>query len=486
MSCKNCGGQGPGYSSPSEACKGPHEKILFVACPSTKPNEKPDGLVIIDVDPESPNYCKPISTLLFPNHGDEVHHMGWNACSSCFGCRNIQRTHLVFPCLHSSRIYVVNVLDVKNPKVDKIVERKEMDWYDVSFPHTAHCLNTGEIMISCLGDSKGNNKCDFILLDSKTFQVVGTWLDRDTKPESELPKMNYDFWYQPGQNLMISTEWGTPNKVKKGFDPVHLKRGYYGNRIHIYDWRLREHKQTIQFIEGEGWLPFEVRFKHNPKDPNAFFGTALGGGLYHVYKESENSTQMAARLAISIPNKKVSNWALSEMPASIADLVISMDDNFLFFSCYLHGDVRMYDIRDPFNIKLVGQCFIGGSIHNESGIEVEKDAELTEQPDACYVKGRKVEGGPNMIQNSLDGKRLYVTTSLYRPWDNYFYPKLMKTGSVMVMLDVDNDLSHDSTDRLTLNPDFLVDFSDIFGNGVPYLAHEMRYPGGDCTSDIWP
>ena len=36
---------------------------------------------------------------------------------------------------------------------------------------------------------------------------------------------------------------------------------------------------------------------------------------------------------------------------------------------------------------------------------------------------------------------------------------------------------------LTLNPDFVIDF----GNepDAPALAHEMRYPGGDCTSDIW-
>lgn len=36
---------------------------------------------------------------------------------------------------------------------------------------------------------------------------------------------------------------------------------------------------------------------------------------------------------------------------------------------------------------------------------------------------------------------------------------------------------------MAVNGDFYVDFSDL-PNG-PYLAHEMRYPGGDCTSDIW-
>ena len=36
---------------------------------------------------------------------------------------------------------------------------------------------------------------------------------------------------------------------------------------------------------------------------------------------------------------------------------------------------------------------------------------------------------------------------------------------------------------LTLNDKVYVDF----GNEPkgPVLAHEIRYPGGDCTSDIW-
>lgn len=36
---------------------------------------------------------------------------------------------------------------------------------------------------------------------------------------------------------------------------------------------------------------------------------------------------------------------------------------------------------------------------------------------------------------------------------------------------------------MKVNEDFLVDFGAEPGG--PVLAHEMRYPGGDCTSDIW-
>ena len=40
-----------------------------------------------------------------------------------------------------------------------------------------------------------------------------------------------------------------------------------------------------------------------------------------------------------------------------------------------------------------------------------------------------------MLQLSLDGKRLYVTDSLFSSWDNQFYPNIAKQGSLMLQLD---------------------------------------------------
>jgi selenium-binding protein 1 len=83
-----------------------------------------------------------------------------------------------------------------------------------------------------------------------------------------------------------------------------------------------------------------------------------------------------------------------------------------------------------------------------------------------------------MIQLSLDGRRLYVTTSLFSTWDNQFYPGMNEAGSAMVMVDCDVE-----NGGMTVNPDFFVDF----GNEPhgPARCHETRYPGGDCSSDIW-
>lgn len=55
-----------------------------------------------------------------PNVKDELHHSGWNTCSSCFGDSTKSRTKLMLPCLISSRIYVVDVgTEPRAPKLHK-------------------------------------------------------------------------------------------------------------------------------------------------------------------------------------------------------------------------------------------------------------------------------------------------------------------------------------------------------------------------------
>ena len=150
------------------------------------------------------------------------------------------------------------------------------------------------------------------------------------------------------------------------------------------------------------------------------------------------------------------------MPGLIGVILLSMDDRFLYLSNWLHGDLRQYDITDPSNPRLTGQVWMGG---------------LLGKPPA--VNGHKITGGPQMIQLSLDGTRLFVTTSLFSTWDNQFYPEIRENGGCMLMVNCDSE-----TGGMSINPDFFVDFgAEPYG---PARCHETRYPGGDCTSDIWP
>ena len=70
------------YPSPRMAMKAPQETLAYVA--AFDPDRKtPDAIAVVDVDPKSKTYSRIIGTTTMPNAGDELHHFGWNACSSC-------------------------------------------------------------------------------------------------------------------------------------------------------------------------------------------------------------------------------------------------------------------------------------------------------------------------------------------------------------------------------------------------------------------
>ena len=153
-----------------------------------------------------------------------------------------------------------------------------------------------------------------------------------------------------------------------------------------------------------------------------------------------------------------------------------MDDKFLYACNWIHGDISQYDISETSNPKLVGKVKIGGLIYR--GSKIQPKSNEIELPDPNLLKGKQVRGGPQTIQASLDGKRLYVTTSLFSPWDKQFYPEMHSRGSMMFLINADIE-----NGGLILDQDFLIDFGDE-PHG-PVGAHEMKYPGGDCTSDIF-
>jgi len=471
MATECCKKSGPGYPTPLEAMKGPKEEIVYVIClnPDPKGNPKPDFLATVDVNPKSCHYSKVIHRLPMPNLGDELHHFGWNACSNCYGDCSKVRDKLILPCLGSDRIYVVDTSCPTEPKMHKVLEPSELHGRDLSAPHTTHCIPSGEVLISTMGDKDQNAKGSFAVLDGETFELKGEW-SKETVP------FGYDYWYQPRHNVMVSSEWGAPKAFKKGFSVEDVQNGLYGHSIKVWNWNEKTLLKTID-LGAEAAMPLEVRFLHNPEATEGFVGCALYAKVFRFYKDE--SGKWEAEKVIDVPTKTVENWALPEMPGVLTDILISLDDKFCYFSNWVHGDVRQYDITDSKKPKLVGQLFLGGSICTDGSVKVIKDPELKAQPEPVFVKGKRLEGGPQMLQLSLDGTRLYVTTSLFSSWDKQFYPELLKKGSMLLQVDVNT-----KEGGLKLNPDFLVDFGTE-PDGV-FLAHEVRYPGGDCTSDIWP
>ena len=100
---------GSGHASAAAAMKAPRERLLYTIAIYTGTGiQKPDHLCTIDADPDSPTYSKVIHRLGMPGIGDELHHMGRNACSCCFGDSSMTRSHLLVPGVRSSNIHVVD------------------------------------------------------------------------------------------------------------------------------------------------------------------------------------------------------------------------------------------------------------------------------------------------------------------------------------------------------------------------------------------
>jgi selenium-binding protein 1 len=438
------------FATPADAMSGPRETLLYVTAVHTGEGVRsPDYLATVDVDPGSPNYSRVVHRLPMPNIGDELHHFGWNACASCHGER--ARRYLIVPGLGSSRIHVIDTRDPAAPRMVKVVEPDEVkSKTGLSAPHTVHCLADGRILVSMLGDARGDAPGGFLVMD-EDFKVVGPW-DADIAGMN----FNYDFWYQPRHNVMVSSEWAAPNTVRQGFKLEDVQAGKYGRHIHFWDWTDRKIVQSVDLGEG-GMIPLEVRFHHNPDSTHGFVGAALSSAMWHWHKSSDG---WAVEKVIQVEPVEHQGWPFP-VPGLITDLLVSMDDRWLYFSNWLHGDVRQYDVSDPSKPRLAGQLWLGGV--------------LGKSP---KFRGRDLVGGPQMLQLSLDGKRLYVTSSLYSVWDNQFYPDMKETGSFLLQVDCDTDKG-----GLALNENFFVDFGKEPTG--PARAHEMRFPNGDSTSDIW-
>ena len=453
--------EGPGYATPQAAIEEsePEELAYVMGLYVGTDVDANDFLAVVDVDPDSGTYAEIVDRVEMPNRGDELHHFGWNACSSSCHVGGLERRHLVIPGQRSSRLHVVDAADRRNPELETVIEPEEVFEHDLSAPHTVHCIPDGQILISMLGDADGELPGGFLQLDESDFSVAGRW-----DPPGEI-EMNYDYWYQPRRNVMISSEWAAPETYYPGFDLEDVEAGKYGRKLHVWDWSAGTVEQTIDLGE-EGQIPLEVRFLHSPVSTHGYVGAALSSNVFHFYEAERPSGDATvgryeAEKVIDVEPREHEDWEMP-VPGLVTDLLVSMDDRYLFFSNWLHGDVRMYDVSDPANPRFVDRVWAGGHFGPDHPIEGE----------------RKVVGGPQMLQLSLDGERLYWTTSLFSSWDEQFYPEEGERGSVMLKADVDPRRG-----RMELDPEFLVDFGEV--EPGPARAHEIRWPDGDCTSDVW-
>ena len=440
----------------------PREKLGYVVSFNpTAQNGRHDALCVIDLDPGSQTYTQVVGRTEVPSVGDELHHFGWNACSAAL-CPyaphpHVERRYLIAPGLRSSRIYIFDTKpDPRRPRIVRVIEAEELaERTGYSRPHTIHC-GPDAIYVSALGTPSGDGPGGIFLLDHESFDVLGRW-EVDRGPQY----LAYDFWWHLGHDVAVTSEWGTPNMIEGGINPDLLLGGKYGHAIHIWDLRKRRHLKTLD-IGAENQITLELRPSHDPTKTYGFVGVVISTKdlSASIWLWDRKGDDWSVKKVIEIPAEPADPGVLppalkpfKAVPPLITDLNLSLDDHLLYVSCWGTGDFKQYDVSDPHNPKLTGSLRLGGIVSH-----------------TAHPKDGPLNGGPQMVEMSRDGKRIYFSNSLYGSWDAQFYPEGVRGWIAKA----------DATPAggLTLDKDFFIEFEGE-------RPHQIHLEGGDASSDSY-
>ena len=172
------------YRSPADAIAAPPEMLAYVAA-FDPAGEQRDAMTVVDCDAGSSTYGQVVGWLDLPSAGNELHHFGWNACSSALcheghAHHGLERRYLIVPGLRSSRTYVLDTKpDPRQPQLARTIEADELAARaGYSRPHTVHCGPDG-VYVSALGSTTGDGPGGIFIMDPESFDVLGKWeLDR--------------------------------------------------------------------------------------------------------------------------------------------------------------------------------------------------------------------------------------------------------------------------------------------------------------------
>jgi methanethiol oxidase len=452
------------YPSARLAMQAPPERLAYVTLFNANGNGRPDSMLALDVDPASPAYQQTVGRVDMPHAGDELHHFGWSACSSAL-CPyaphpHVERRYLIVPGLRSSRIHVIDTKpDPRQPRIVKVIEPEDVAARSgYSRLHTIHCGPDG-VYISALGSPTGDGPGGVLVLDHYSFDVLGRW-EVDRGPQF----LAYDFWWHLGHDTMLTSEWGTPDMIENGINPELLLNGKYGRNVHVWDLRRRRHQQALD-VGAEQQLVLELRPSHDPTRAYGFVGVvvSLKDLSSSIWLWHRTNGKWEIRKVIEIPAEAADPAVLPPLlqgfkavPPLVTDINLSLDDRFLYVSCWGSGELRQYEVSDPFNPRFTGSVQIGGIVRR---------APHPRDPAA------RLTGGPQMVEISRDGRRVYFTNSLYRTWDAQFYPNGIQGWMVKVDASPDGGMS--------LDRNFFVEFENDF------RGHQIHLDGGDASSDSY-
>jgi methanethiol oxidase len=311
-----------------------------------------DSLVTVDVKPGSPAYGKVVSRVETGSI-DEAHHGGLTD----------DRARLWLGGLDGSKIHIFDIAsDPAKPRLVKTIDDTAAVTGGLVGPHSFIAL-PGRMLIAFLSSSDGSGKTGMA-----EFTNDGRFIRSIRMPEDA--PYGYDARPSAKLNRLLTSSFTGKNVymtelAKVLATPELMKQ--FGDSMVLWNLHTMQPLQTFRV----GGAPLEIRWASSPENNWAVTTTALDHKMILV--ERKNDGTFGARQVADVGEI---------LPV---DISLSADDERLYVTGFMTGELKHYDMSDPGAPRLVETLQLG--------------------PQA------------NMVSQSWDGQRVYVTSSLLSKWD---------------------------------------------------------------------
>jgi methanethiol oxidase len=321
-----------------------------------------DKLVTIDAHPKSKNYGKVVHKLSVPGRG-EAHHMGFTD----------DRRYLWSGRLDDNKIFVFDLVNPEKPKLVRTIDNLASKTGFVG-PHTFYAM-PGRMLVQALSNTKDHGGVTGLVLLNNKGEIV----EKYPMPVGDIggavgDGYGYDIAINPGKNTMLTSSFTGWNNYMMDLgklvkDGEAMKR--FGNTMAVWDVKAMK-PQKVLSVPG---APLEIRWSLKEGDNWAVTATALTSKIWLIKQDAQGQWQAKDVATIGDPAK---------IPLPV-DISITADGKGLWVNTFMDGTTRYFDLSNP------------------------------EAPKQTYSKvtGKQV----NMVSQSWDGKRLYITSSLLANWD---------------------------------------------------------------------
>ena len=317
-----------------------------------------DKLVTVDVNPKSSRYGKVLNAVSVGSRG-EAHHMGFTD----------DRRFIWAGGLAEQKIYVFDIgTDPGKPKlVRTIADMADKSGY--LGPHTYYAM-PGRMLVQALSNTKDKGGRTGMAMYNNAGEFVTSYaMPTDGGGDG----YGYDLAVNPRKNVLLTSSFtGYDNYMRPLGDVVKdaeaMKR--FGSTMVVWDLKALKPSRVLS-VPG---APLEIRWSLKPGDDWAITAAALTSKLWLV-KQDKGQWQAKEVGTIGDPAK---------IPLPV-DISITRDGKGLWVNTFMDGTTRYFDLSNP------------------------------EAPKQTYQKvtGKQV----NMISQSWDGRRVYITSSLLANWD---------------------------------------------------------------------